>query len=83
MKHYISDNKLTNIVNEEQNEDGLFWIKVDRDNDDEKIVKLPKKKFIVDIKSDLDLPVKKFRKIKGTKSFRESFLLDSLYVWYI
>ena len=82
MKSFLSDNTIKNIVNEEQNEEGKiksFKFLLDKEYDDKKI-KLPKKKFVVDIKSDLDIAISKFGKVKGQKSFRESLFLDPLYV---
>lgn len=71
-----------NIVNEEQNEDGHFILILEIDC--EKIVKSksPKKKFIIDAKSDnLDLAISKFGKLKIHKSFHEANLMDTLYVY--
>jgi SOS response regulatory protein OraA/RecX len=71
MKKGFSENTIKNIVNEEQNED-------DKDNE-EKMRKIPRKKFVVDINSELDLANSKFGKLKFTKSFREINFLETLY----
>jgi len=62
---------IRNVVNEELNED----------ENDEKKVKIPKKKYEYDVGTDnLDLAIRKFQKLKIHKSFREGKqIMDTLY----
>ena len=50
------------------------------ENETVKKARSPQKKFNFDINDDLDLAISKFGKLKLQKSFRESILMDTLYV---
>ena len=75
----FKENTISYIVNEEQNEEGKFKLIWDKENEIEKKIKIPRKKFIIDIKSELDIDLSKFGKLKN-KSCRESNYMDTLYV---